>query len=81
MERRTRLKELLGPYRGHGSAGNSNGNKRPGANGLCPVLVVYRNGSAACELELGEAWRVSLPENLLQSLAAHFEAENIRVIY
>ncbi|HEX8874076.1 MAG TPA: OB-fold nucleic acid binding domain-containing protein, partial [Nitrosospira sp.] len=77
----TRLKELLEPYRGRGGAGNSNGNKYPGAEGLCPVLVVYRNGSAACELELGEAWRVSLPENLLQSLAADFEPENVRVIY
>jgi DNA polymerase-3 subunit alpha len=80
MANAARLKELLGPYRGHG-AGNSNGNKRPGNKGLCPVLVVYRNRSARCELELGEEWRVSLQDNLLQSLAAHFEAENIKVIY
>lgn len=80
MANAARLKELLGPYRGHG-AGNSNGNKYSGNKGLCPVLVVYRNRSARCELELGEEWRVSLQDNLLQSLAAHFEAENIKVIY
>jgi DNA polymerase-3 subunit alpha len=45
------------------------------------VLVIYRNHSAICQLELGDEWRVSLQENLLQSLAAHFEAENIKVIY
>ena len=34
-----------------------------------PCLVIYRNRSAICELELGDEWRVSLQENLLQSLA------------
>ncbi|SEK98849.1 DNA polymerase III subunit alpha [Nitrosovibrio tenuis] len=81
MANAARLKELLGPYRSHNSASNSNGNKYPGNNGLCPVRVIYRNQSAVCKIELGEAWRVSLQENLMQLLTAHFEAENIKVIY
>jgi DNA polymerase-3 subunit alpha len=80
MANAVRLKELLGPYRAR-IPGNSGGNKYAGNSRLCPVLVVYRNQSALCELELGEEWRVSLQDNLLQSLAAHFEAENIKVIY
>jgi DNA polymerase III subunit alpha len=83
MANAARLKDLLEPYRGRGG-GNSAGNKLAGNSGnsaLCPVLVIYRNHSAICQLELGDEWRVSLQENLLQSLAAHFEAENIKVIY
>ena len=30
---------------------------------------------------LGEAWRVSLHEDLLQSLEAHFGPEHVKVIY
>jgi DNA polymerase-3 subunit alpha len=45
------------------------------------VAVVYRNGSATCTLELGDEWRVSLRENLLESLRANFSAENVKIIY
>ncbi|MGH8763650.1 MAG: DNA polymerase III subunit alpha [Nitrosospira sp.] len=75
-----RLKELLAPYRSSLGPGGTDHNK--GGNGwFCPVLVVYRSQSAACELALGDTWRVSLQDNLLQSLSAHFKAENVRVIY
>jgi DNA polymerase-3 subunit alpha len=60
-----KLKELLGPYR----------------NGPCPVSIVYHNQSASCEIELGEDWRVSLHENLLQSLAAWLTEPNIAIVY
>jgi DNA polymerase-3 subunit alpha len=80
MANAARLRELLEPYRSHGT-GNSTGNKSAGNGGLCPVLVVYRNPNAICELQLGDEWRVSLQDNLLQSLAAHFETENVKVIY
>ena len=78
-----RLKELLAPYRlnagntKNGTAGNSNA-----ANAeACPVRVVYRSQSAACELELGDAWRIRLHETALQSLATHFKMENVRIVY
>ncbi|MBI4191702.1 MAG: DNA polymerase III subunit alpha, partial [Betaproteobacteria bacterium] len=60
-----KLKELLAPYR----------------NGNCPVSVVYHNHRASCEIELGDAWRVSLNDNLLQSLAAWLSEDNVKVVY
>ena len=60
-----KLKELLAPYR----------------NGPCPVSVVYHNHRASCEIELGEAWRVNLNDNLLQSLTAWLSADNVKVVY
>ncbi|MDN5752445.1 MAG: DNA polymerase III subunit alpha, partial [Nitrosospira sp.] len=75
-----RLKELLAPYRSNASPGKA-AHGKGGNDESCPVLVVYRNRSAVCELELGDAWRVSLQDNLLQSLSAHFKAENVKVIY
>jgi DNA polymerase-3 subunit alpha len=60
-----KLKELLAPYR----------------NGPCPVSVVYHNHNASCEIELGDAWRVNLNDNLLQSLTAWLSADNVKVVY
>ena len=71
------LKELLAPYRSTGNPDKSGGDNRC----YCPVSVVYRNQDAVCELELGDAWRVSLHDNLLQSLSAHFQTENVKVVY
>jgi DNA polymerase-3 subunit alpha len=77
-----RLRELLAPYRSVANTSNTSaGSKIKGGGWSCPVLVVYRNRSAICQLELGNAWRVNLQDNLLQSLSAHFKAENVRVIY
>ncbi len=70
-----KLKDLLTPYRETVSQSSENNNC------YCPVSVVYRNQNAACEIELGDAWRVSLHDNLLQSLSEHFKKENVRVIY
>jgi DNA polymerase-3 subunit alpha len=50
-------------------------------NFSCPVVVIYRNQNTTCELALGEAWRVSPHDELLQSLAAHFGPEEVKVIY
>ncbi len=63
-----KLKELLGPYRRAGKGG-------------CPVSVVYSNGAAACEIELGDDWRVSLQDGLMEGLHAWFKLDNVRVIY
>ena len=60
-----KLKELLAPYR----------------NGSCVVTLVYDNQRASCEIELGDAWRVNLSNNLLQSLAAWLSEDNVKVIY
>ncbi|MBI2311721.1 MAG: DNA polymerase III subunit alpha [Betaproteobacteria bacterium] len=61
-----KLKALLEPYR---------------SEGTCPVWVVYRNDAAACEMDLGENWRVTLQDGLLQSLAATLREENVQIIY
>jgi len=60
-----KLKELLAPY----------------CNGSCPVSVVYYNQNARCEVELGEAWRVNLKDDLLQLLVAWLSVDNVRIIY
>ena len=60
-----KLKELLSPYR----------------NGTCPVSIVYHNQIASCEIELGDAWRINLHDNLLQSLAAWLTQPNVQIVY
>ncbi|MEW5944113.1 MAG: DNA polymerase III subunit alpha [Pseudomonadota bacterium] len=60
-----KLLELLAPYR----------------NGGCPVRIAYRNRGASCELELGEAWRVQLHDNLMRSLVAWLSEEGVKVLY
>ena len=77
-----KLKEILTPYlsNSHGRRAGASGNKNS-AEQYCPVWVVYRNQRAVCELELGEAWRVSLEESLIQSLEAHFNAGNVEIMY
>ena len=73
-----KLRDLLAPYRNTENPNNTNS----GNNCCyCPVSVIYRNQNATCEIELGDAWRVNLHDNLLQSLSAHFQAENVRVVY
>ena len=60
-----KLKELLAPY----------------CDGSCPVSVVYHNRRVSCEIELGDAWRVKLNDNLLQSLTAWLSEDNVKVVY
>lgn len=60
-----RLRELLEPYR----------------NGNCPVSIVYANRSAACEINLGDAWRVHLHDELIRSLSDWLEPQNVEIIY
>jgi len=59
------LKTLLEPYR----------------NGRCPVEVLYRNGGASVEMQLGDAWRVSLDDALMKSLNDWLKPENVEVLY
>ena len=60
-----RLRELLAPYR----------------NGSCPVKVCYANGKAIAELMLGEAWRVTPADALIDELKAWLKPDNVEVVY
>jgi len=63
-----RLQQMLAPYRASG-------------NGACQVVISYRNSNAACEVALGDAWRVKPDSRLLAELAAWVTPENVQVIY
>jgi len=60
------LKELLAPYR---------------AEGACPVIVHYETAGAACDVALGDAWRVRPDGQLLERLGQWLEPESVQVIY
>jgi DNA polymerase-3 subunit alpha len=60
-----KLKSLLAPYR----------------NGPCPVSIHYENANASAQLRLGNDWRVSLDDRLLESLREWLRPENVRVEY
>ena len=61
----SQLKEIFKPYR----------------DGKCPVQIDYRNDQASCRLRLGEAWQVTLHEDLLRDLGKLLQAENVKVVY
>src|SRR5438552_3562916 len=61
-----RLQQVLAPYR---------------ASGACQVLVRYENGAAACEIALGDAWRVRPDGRLLAELDAWLEPGNVQLVY
>jgi DNA polymerase-3 subunit alpha len=60
------LMDLLAPYR---------------AEGACPVTVHYETGAAACDVALGDAWRVRPDGQLLERLGAWLAPENVQVVY
>jgi len=60
-----RLRELLAPHR----------------NGTCPVRVCYRNGDAVAELRLGDDWRVTPDDALIDALKLWLQPENVEVVY
>jgi DNA polymerase-3 subunit alpha len=59
------LKKLFTPYR----------------DGKCPVQIHYRNENASCQLRLGEAWQVTLHDDLLRDLSDLLQEENVKVVY
>ncbi len=61
----TKLRELLAPYR----------------NGTCPVRVCYQSGAAVAELRLGDDWRVTPDDALIDALADWLKPENVEVLY
>ena len=54
---------------------------KPWSEGACPVLINYRNDQAKCQLRLGEAWRVTVSDELLADLRSALKQENVKVIY
>ncbi|MEW9897807.1 DNA polymerase III subunit alpha [Chitinivorax sp. PXF-14] len=60
-----KLRSLLEPYK----------------NGACPVAVDYHNGEARCELLLGEAWRITLHDDLLAGLKGWLGEPNVAIRY
>jgi DNA polymerase-3 subunit alpha len=60
-----KLKELLAPYR----------------NGPCPVAITYGNGRSLCEVRLGEDWKVSPDDGLVEQLQAWLRPENVSFHY
>jgi len=63
-----RLQQVLAPYRATG-------------NGACLVVVAYGNGNAACEVVLGEGWRVRPDSKLLADLGDWLTPENIELVF
>lgn len=63
-----RLQQMLAPYRASGS-------------GACQVVVSYRNADAACDVALGDAWRVRPDGRLIADLGAWLTPENVQLVY
>ncbi len=60
------LMDLLAPYR---------------TEGACPVFVHYQTGVAACDVALGDTWRVRPDAQLIERLGAWLAPENVQVVY
>jgi len=62
-----RLQQVLAPYRATGT-------------GACLVIVSYGNGKGACEVVLGESWRVRPDNKLISDLGAWLTPENVELV-
>ena len=47
----------------------------------CGVAIEYRNGTARCELALGDAWRITPDDQLIRSLHEWLRPENVEFQY
>jgi DNA polymerase-3 subunit alpha len=63
-----RLQQVLAPYRATGA-------------GACQVVVSYGNGAAACEVVLGEDWRVRPEAKLIAELGEWLAPENVELVF
>ena len=59
---------MLAPYRANG-------------NGACQVVVSYGNGAAACDVVLGEGWRVRPDSKLIADLGDWLKPENVELVF
>jgi DNA polymerase III subunit alpha len=62
-----RLQQVLAPYRATGT-------------GACLVIVSYGNGKGACEVVLGESWRVRPDTKLIADLGAWLTPDNVELV-
>jgi DNA polymerase-3 subunit alpha len=53
----------------------------PFRNGQSKVWIEYENGNAYCKLNLGDAWRIKITDNLLDALRNSLGQENVMVQY
>ncbi|WP_137937229.1 DNA polymerase III subunit alpha [Chitinivorax sp. B] len=60
-----KLKTLLAPYK----------------NGACPISIKYSNSEAECELVLGDEWRITLHDDLLNGLKGWLGEQHVAVRY
>ncbi len=67
-ERQVTAEELVGLF-------------KPWCGGKCNVLISYNNADSSAQILLGEDWRVTLPDQLLKELSAHFGANQVQIIY
>lgn len=58
------LQSILAQYRG----------------GNCPVFIAYKNGNAMAKLALGEKWKVTLSDGLLNELRLQFGEANVKLV-
>jgi DNA polymerase-3 subunit alpha len=63
-----RLQQVLAPYRASGA-------------GACQVVVSYGNATGACEVALGENWRVRPDSKLMSDLAEWLTADNVELVF
>jgi DNA polymerase-3 subunit alpha len=54
---------------------------KPYCGGSCPVQINYHNLVGSVPLRLGEAWQVTLPDELLNGLRAMCGTQNVQVVY
>jgi DNA polymerase-3 subunit alpha len=66
---------------GHANIGQLKKLFLPYREGKCLVQIHYRNDHASCQLRLGEAWQVTLHDDLLNDLRNLLQAENVKVVY
>jgi DNA polymerase-3 subunit alpha len=59
------LKKIFTPHRG----------------GNCPVIIHFHNRDATCQMRLGEAWQVTLHDDLLRELRVALKEDNVKVVY
>ena len=53
----------------------------PHCGGSCPVIIHFRNHDATCQMRLGEAWQVTLHDDLLRDLRVALKEDNVKVVY
>ncbi|MDA0276975.1 MAG: OB-fold nucleic acid binding domain-containing protein, partial [Proteobacteria bacterium] len=63
-----KLRKMLAPYRSSG-------------DGACRVVVSYTGANAACEVALGDAWRVRPDSRLIAELGAWLTPDNVQIVY